>query len=33
MVFEAQDMAAGPIATARMPRRMPFGFHGNWVSA
>ncbi len=33
VVFEAQDMAAGPIATAKMPRRVPFGFHGNWVSA
>jgi carotenoid cleavage dioxygenase len=33
LVFEAQDMAAGPIASAKMPRRMPFGFHGNWVSA
>jgi len=33
LVFEAQDMAAGPIATARLPRRMPFGFHGNWVGA
>jgi carotenoid cleavage dioxygenase len=33
LVFEAQDMAAGPIASARMPRRMPFGFHGNWVNA
>ena len=31
-VFEAQDIAKGPIALARMPRRMPFGFHGNWVS-
>lgn len=33
VVFEAQDMAAGPIATAKMPRRVPFGFHGNWVNA
>jgi carotenoid cleavage dioxygenase-like enzyme len=33
LVFEAQDMASGPIATAKLPRRMPFGFHGNWVSA
>jgi carotenoid cleavage dioxygenase len=32
-VFEAQDIAAGPIATARAPRRVPFGFHGNWRSA
>ena len=30
-VFEAQDIARGPIALAKMPRRMPFGFHGNWV--
>jgi carotenoid cleavage dioxygenase len=33
LVFEAQDVAKGPIATAEMPRRVPFGFHGNWVSA
>lgn len=32
LVFEAQDVAKGPIATAQMPRRVPFGFHGNWVS-
>jgi carotenoid cleavage dioxygenase len=31
-VFEAQDVAKGPIATAEVPRRVPFGFHGNWVS-
>ncbi|MES2035906.1 MAG: carotenoid oxygenase family protein [Pseudomonadota bacterium] len=31
LVFDAQDLAAGPIASAKMPRRMPFGFHGNWV--
>lgn len=33
LVFEAQDVASGPIASARMPRRVPFGFHGNWVGA
>jgi len=32
-VFDAQDVAAGPIATARIPRRVPFGFHGNWRQA
>ena len=32
VVFEAQDVASGPIATAKLPRRVPFGFHGNWVS-
>jgi len=30
VVFDAQDMAAGPIASAKLPRRVPFGFHGNW---
>jgi carotenoid cleavage dioxygenase-like enzyme len=29
-VFEAQDIEAGPIALAKLPRRVPFGFHGNW---
>lgn len=32
LVFEALDIARGPIATARVPRRVPFGFHGNWAS-
>jgi carotenoid cleavage dioxygenase len=32
-VFEAQDVEAGPIATARIPRRVPHGFHGNWRPA
>ncbi|PTL78876.1 carotenoid oxygenase family protein [Vitiosangium sp. GDMCC 1.1324] len=31
LVFDALDVAKGPIATAAMPRRVPFGFHGNWV--
>jgi len=31
-VFDAQDVAKGPIGVAEMPRRVPFGFHGNWVS-
>ena len=33
LVFEAQDVAAGPIAVAEVPRRVPFGFHGNWRPA
>jgi carotenoid cleavage dioxygenase len=33
LVFDAQDIPAGPIATAQMPRRVPFGFHGNWRAA
>ena len=31
VVFDALDVAAGPIASAKLPRRVPFGFHGNWV--
>jgi carotenoid cleavage dioxygenase len=33
VVFDAQDIAAGPIGAARLPRRVPFGFHGNWRPA
>jgi carotenoid cleavage dioxygenase len=33
VVFDAQDVAAGPIAAASMPRRVPYGFHGNWRPA
>ena len=32
LVFEALDIAKGPIAVAELPRRVPFGFHGNWVA-
>ena len=32
VVLNAQDVAAGPVASARLPRRAPFGFHGNWVN-
>jgi len=32
LIFEALDVAKGPIAVAEMPRRVPFGFHGNWAS-
>ncbi|HEX3406891.1 MAG TPA: carotenoid oxygenase family protein, partial [Caulobacteraceae bacterium] len=33
VVYDAQDVAAGPIAVAKVPRRVPFGFHGNWRPA
>ena len=33
IVFDAADVPAGPIASARAPRRVPFGFHGNWRAA
>lgn len=30
-VSDATDLAAGPIASVRLPRRVPAGFHGNWI--
>jgi carotenoid cleavage dioxygenase len=32
LIFEALDVEKGPIATAELPRRVPFGFHGNWAA-
>jgi carotenoid cleavage dioxygenase-like enzyme len=33
VVLDARNVAAGPVASAKLPRRVPFGFHGNWVDA
>ena len=33
VVFDALDVEKGPIGVAEVPRRVPFGFHGNWVGA
>lgn len=33
LVFDAREVARGPIAVAEVPRRVPFGFHGNWAAA
>jgi carotenoid cleavage dioxygenase-like enzyme len=33
VVYDASDVGKGPIGTARLPRRVPFGFHGNWRPA
>ncbi len=30
VVFDATDISKGPVGTAHVPRRVPFGFHGNW---
>jgi carotenoid cleavage dioxygenase-like enzyme len=29
-VFEAADIAKGPVALAQLSSRVPAGFHGNW---
>ena len=33
LIFEASDIEAGPIAKAKLPVRIPSGFHGTWVAA
>jgi carotenoid cleavage dioxygenase len=32
-VFNATDVARGPVALVKLGHRVPDGFHGNWVSA
>ncbi len=32
-VYDATDVAKGPVGIAELPRRVPFGFHGNWRPA
>ncbi len=31
VVLDARDVEAGPVARVALPRRVPFGFHGNWL--
>lgn len=32
-ILDARDLAAGPIATVDLPRRVPAGLHGSWLAA
>lgn len=32
VVMDAQDFDRGYVARVKLPQRIPFGFHGNWVS-
>ena len=31
VIIDATDFTAGPVAAVKLPRRIPFGFHGSWV--
>jgi carotenoid cleavage dioxygenase-like enzyme len=33
VIIDASDFAAQPVARIKLPHRVPFGFHGNWISA
>ena len=33
LLFDALEIAKGPIATIKIPIRMRFGLHGNWADA
>jgi carotenoid cleavage dioxygenase len=31
VIIDARDFTAAPVASARIPHRVPLGFHGNWL--
>jgi carotenoid cleavage dioxygenase-like enzyme len=31
VILDASDFAADPVARIKLPQRVPFGFHGNWI--
>jgi carotenoid cleavage dioxygenase-like enzyme len=33
LIIDAQDVASGPVATLRIPHRVPYGFHAGWVGS
>lgn len=32
VILDAQDFTGEPVATIRLPVRVPFGFHGEWIA-
>ncbi|UHJ57549.1 carotenoid oxygenase family protein [Mycolicibacterium fortuitum] len=33
VILDASDFGGKPVATVKLPQRVPYGFHGNWISA
>jgi carotenoid cleavage dioxygenase-like enzyme len=33
VILDASDFAGKPVARIKLPTRVPYGFHGNWISA
>lgn len=33
VLLDARDIAAAPVATIHLPRRVPHGLHGSWMAA
>jgi carotenoid cleavage dioxygenase len=33
VIIDASDFAGKPVATIKLPQRVPYGFHGNWIGA
>lgn len=31
LIFDAKDITTGPVCKLRLPHRLPFGFHSNWI--
>jgi len=31
VIIDASDFEGEPVARVRLPRRVPHGFHGNWI--
>lgn len=32
VIIDASDFAAEPVARIKLPQRVPYGFHGNWIA-
>ena len=33
LILDAENVEDKPLATLKLPHRVPYGFHGNWVAA